>query len=101
MKEKYIVYVDDNFHYMDTDERYEFGKFDTLDEAIKECKAIVDRSLTHLVGQINEAPNAEKLYSMYVAFGEDPWVSHSSGPLTPKFYAWGYAKEQCEKLCKE
>jgi len=61
MNEKYIVYVDDNFHYMDTDERYKYGEYDTLEEAIRECKAIVDRELVHLLGQMKETPNAEKL----------------------------------------
>ena len=30
----YTVFVDDNFHYADEDERYKLGAFDTLDEAI-------------------------------------------------------------------
>jgi hypothetical protein len=37
--------VDDNFHYMDQDERYEHGIFSTVDEAIAACKAIVDADL--------------------------------------------------------
>ena len=102
MNEKYIVYVDDNFHYMDEDERYQFGEFDTLEEAITECKSIVDRSLADLIGQIKETPNAEKLYKMYVCFGEDPWISHpTESGLSEKFSAWGYAKEQAKKMCGE
>ena len=30
----YTVYVDDNYHYMDLEERYKLGDFITLDEAI-------------------------------------------------------------------
>lgn len=43
---KYIVYVDDNFHYMDESERYCAGEFDALEEAIAKCKQIVDESLS-------------------------------------------------------
>jgi hypothetical protein len=35
---KYTIFVDDNFHYQDTDERYKLGTYRTLDEAIKVCK---------------------------------------------------------------
>lgn len=31
---RYRVMVDDNFHYMDEDERYELGIFSTADEVI-------------------------------------------------------------------
>jgi len=42
---KYKVLVDDNFHYMDEDERYELGEFDTSEDAIAPCKKIVDECL--------------------------------------------------------
>lgn len=42
---KYIVMVDDNFHYMDEDERYQAGEFDTPQEAINLCKEIVEASI--------------------------------------------------------
>jgi hypothetical protein len=43
---RYTVLVDDNFHYMDKDERYSLGEFESLDAAIAVCKKIVDDCLT-------------------------------------------------------
>jgi hypothetical protein len=40
--------VDDNFHYMDDEDRYELGIFSTIEEAIAACKRIVDADLTEL-----------------------------------------------------
>jgi hypothetical protein len=46
---KYVVYVDDNFHYMDESERYKLGEFDTEEEAIHAANKLVDDFLkTHL-----------------------------------------------------
>jgi len=42
---RYRVLVDDNFHYMDESERYELGKFKTLEAAVAACKRIVDEFL--------------------------------------------------------
>ena len=42
---KYTLYIDDNFHYMDEDERYKFGEFSSLEKAIARAKQIVDAFL--------------------------------------------------------
>ena len=34
----YTVFVDDNFHYMDKDERYTHGLFETLEAAVEAAK---------------------------------------------------------------
>ncbi len=44
-KYDYVVYVDDNFHYMDEDERYELGEFSDCASAVAACKEVVDRCL--------------------------------------------------------
>ena len=41
----YTVWVDDNYHYMDEDERYKLGEFETLQTATEACKKIVDEYL--------------------------------------------------------
>ncbi len=92
---KYVVYVDDNFHYMDKDERYKSGEYDSADEAIAKCKEIVDRYLTEYKPKFS---TAEELYESYTGYGDDPFVV---GPTKVDFSAWDYAKEQCEKLYKK
>ena len=42
---RYKVMVDNNFHYMDEDERYQHGVFLTAEEAIAACRRIVDEDL--------------------------------------------------------
>jgi hypothetical protein len=90
----YKVMVDDNFHYMDEGERYQFGVFPTVEEAIAACKSIVDEDLTWA---LTPGMTASELYESYIQFGSDPFIV----PIIPgdervKFSAWGYAKEQSE-----
>jgi hypothetical protein len=69
--EKFAVFVDDNFHYMDESERYKLGEFDTFDEAVAACKRIVDEFL--LTG-LGPTITAEVLFKSYTMFGEDPFI---------------------------
>lgn len=91
----FTVFIDDNFHYMDKDERIRHGDFESWEAAVVECRAIVDDYL-----ESNFAPgmSAEALYSNYVMFGVDPWVS-GPGAETVPFSAWTYAKERCASIC--
>ena len=90
----WTVYVDDNFHYMDEDERYCLGTFETLDAAVAACRDIVDRFL-----QDNPAKTADDLYDQYTSFGEDPWIKGPSpAPDPPPFSAWDYARKRCNEL---
>lgn len=89
---KYAVYVDDNFHYMDPDERYKAGEYETLEEAIKVCEKIVDESLEEFY--VPGMSNSE-LTSQYCFFGEDPWIS---GPGNIPFHGRDYARERADKL---
>ena len=91
---KFKVFVDDNFHYQDESERYQHGEFDTWEEAVVACKAIVDRNLEDM---FSADKSAGELYSHYTSFGDDPFVL----PAAPgrSFSAWDYAKQRCEELC--
>jgi hypothetical protein len=92
----YRVLVDDNFHYMSVDERYELRTYSTLKEAIAACKRVVDDDLEEWA---KRNLSAKELYELYVCFGEDPFivtVNPSDGPA--HFSAWDYAKERCGVL---
>ncbi len=92
---KYEVFVDDNFHYMDEDERYKLGEFDTEEEAIAACKKIVDE---FLLTNYEPGMGEKDLYDSYTSFGEDPFMR----PGSPgSFSAWTYAKERCSELCRK
>jgi hypothetical protein len=89
----YKLIVDDNFHYMDKDERYTHGEFETLEAAVEAAKKVVDVGLLH---SYVRGMSAAALYGQYTMFGEDPWIS---GAETNPFSAWEYAKTRCEVIC--
>jgi len=94
---RYKVMVDDNFHYMDEDERYELGTFSTIEEAIAACKQVVDEDLRELAKGKNCTP--EELYDYYVSFGSDPFVVPLDSQDGRSFFsAWDYAKERSRVL---
>jgi hypothetical protein len=91
---KYVVYVDDNFHYKDETERYKLGEFASCKEAIETCKEIVDKFLERGYGK---GVSFKELYEGYTAFGEDPFII--SDDESCRFSAWDYAKKRCRELC--
>src|SRR6185437_4532420 len=95
MAKRYIVYVDDNFHYMDESERYKYGEFDDCNSDVAACKRIVDEFLS----TCDVTAGAEEMYKHYISFGEDPWISSDDSDC--KFSAWDYAKERCRELAKK
>jgi predicted nucleotidyltransferase len=99
-KYKYIVLVDDNFHYMDESERYQSGEYENYAEAVTHCKKLVDEYLHEALRQ--GVANPENLYESYVNFGEDPFIQiHPGSQLKlfegEHFSAWDYAKQSCEE----
>lgn len=87
---EYIVYVDDNFHY-NSDDKYLYGKYGSLDEALGICKQIVE---TFLRSSYKPKMKSEELLRLYKMFGEDPYIIGQS------FSGWLYAEKYCEKICR-
>ena len=92
----YRVLVDDNFHYMDEEERYEHGSFATADEAIAACKRIVDEDLAQY---FKPGIDGSALYEMYTLFGDDPFVVQDTHDAQVAFSAWDYAKGRANEMC--
>jgi hypothetical protein len=89
----YLVLVDDNFHYMDADERWTLGRYETLDDAVAACKQRVDECLSE---HFQPGITTEALYSQYTSFGDDPFIIGSSQRIP--FSAWDYAKQRCAEI---
>lgn len=92
---RYTVMVDDNFHYMDEDERYEHGSFASVDEALTACHDIVERSLQE---HFEPGMSAVKLYQFYLSFGEDPFivaVEAEKVDFSARDFAWIRAQSMC------
>jgi hypothetical protein len=91
----FAVYVDDNFHYQDEDERYQLGTFASYDEAVAACRRIVD---DFLALHFTPGMSADDLFRQYTGFGEDPFVSPDEHD--PRFSAWTYARQRCQHICE-
>lgn len=91
----YVVMVDDNYHFMDQDQRYRHGEFDDPDIATEHCRRIVDE---YLASAIKPGMEAAELWESYKMFGEDPFIV-SKGVPPVSFSAWAYAEERCAALC--
>lgn len=94
MPATYTVFVDDNFHYMDEDERTRLGVFDTLEAAVAACRKIVDDFLT---SNYEPGMTADSLYQYYTGFGTDPFIV--GGESRSDFSAWDYARQRCHEMC--
>lgn len=90
------MYVDDNFHYGDEENRYKLGEFRTCEDARDACGHLVD---DFLEGVLREAMDSNELYRIYALYGEDPFIVSQDGVCS--FSAWDYARERCKKLCGE
>jgi hypothetical protein len=76
MMARFKVLIDDHFHYMDEDSRFEHGVFETAEEAIAACRKILDSTLEE---QCEPGLSASALYHRYMQFGEDPFILTGSG----------------------
>ena len=91
----YTVMIDDNFHFMDQEERVDHGRFETVPEALAACRRIVDESLRHLH---EPGMTPSQLYARYRGFGYDPFVVAPAGEDRVEFSAWSYAEERCREI---
>ncbi|MGP0094890.1 MAG: hypothetical protein ACLPKB_33790 [Xanthobacteraceae bacterium] len=96
---RYRVMVDDNFHYQDSYERCEQGTYETVEDVLAACRAVVDKSLEQ---EHRPGISAEALYGRYMSFGDDPFIVVLDGTDDgARFSAWRYAKERCRVICGE
>jgi hypothetical protein len=82
---------------MDPEERREHGIYDSAQDALAACRAIVDSSLQE---GYRPGMSAEALYQSYVSFGDDPFIVVIGGQDDEaKFSAWRYAEERARAIC--
>jgi len=88
----YTVYVNENSHYMDDEERRKAGEFEDREAAIACCKRIVELSLA----ECGPSRDPEEIFRKYTTFGDDPWISTDDPDC--RFSAWDYARERCREI---
>jgi hypothetical protein len=97
-KTTYKVFVDDNYNSMDESERYLFGEYQSLEDAIQASKNIIDKFLH---SSFHEGMSTEELLTGYKAYGEDPFiVSSDTTESKMLFSAWEYAEQKCKAMCE-
>ena len=90
-KPTYKVWIDDNFHFMNEDERVFNGEFDTPTQAIVACQKIVNANIESITEQETDP---DKAYESYICFGDDPWIEDV------EFSASEYAKIKIKEVLK-
>lgn len=83
----FAVFVGENFHYMA--ERWKLGDFETLDEALAQCRRLVDQDLANLR---EPGMSGKELFDRYCMFGDAPFVQGHD------FSAWDYARDRARRL---
>jgi hypothetical protein len=97
MMARFKVLIDDHFHYMDEDSRYQQTVFETAEEATAACRKIVDSALQQ---QYEPGLSASALYHRYMQFGEDPFILTIDGAgAHSEFSARDYAKARSTAMC--
>ncbi len=94
----YEVRVWDNFHYMNEDEAYTLSGFNTAEDALAKCKAIVDG---HLEDCAKQHDTIDAIYQCYTMFGEDPVMIARNGAPNVEFSGWNYAKVQAQHFVEK
>lgn len=90
------VLLDDNFHHGESS-FIPYASYDTLEEAIAQCKVRVDECL---MADFKPGIGAEELYDIYTTYGADPWIMGPPGSELVPFSAWDYAKGRCWAMCQ-
>ena len=91
---KYRLSCDDNFHFMDANERDTCSGYDSAGAAIAAAKAIVDR---YLQWEYRPGMSADELYDYYTSFGDDPFIRTDDPKCV--FSAWTYTEQRCKEIC--
>ena len=95
MSGDYLVYWDDNFHYMDPNSRVFSSRHSTAEAAIAAAKQIVDE---YLESAWEPGITADALYRSFVAFGEDSFVVAPEGSPPVPFSSWDYARARSVQM---
>ena len=98
MTAAYVVMVDENSHYLDRDERWTRGSYATAEEALAECRRIIDADLAELH---QPGMAAEQLITGYRASGRDPFIIPRDGAEFVAFSGWTYAEQRAAAICGE
>jgi hypothetical protein len=88
------LYLEENSHYGDPDERRCVAEFATQQAALSAARDHLDSNLRQLWSAGN---SAQQLLEKWSLFGEDVFLVPESADS--HFCAWDYARQRCQELC--
>ena len=95
----YLVFVDDRSRFTRQNRRVYRGAYPSEALAIEACQQIVDRSLRHLAARNGtESSTAERLTTLYLADGPDPFIICPDGFPRSAFRSSQYAAQQSRQM---
>ncbi len=95
---KYRLVVYDNFHYMDDDEPYEKGEYETYELALADAKLMIESFLEF---NWKNGMTPDQLIDVFNDFGEEPTIIPRNNDNGEIFSARKYVKEIAESICKK
>lgn len=106
-KQKYVVYINDNFKAFSGEPGYEYARFDDYEQAKEACQKIIEESFnwefqTGLIAQPNKyhgAMTVGQVYGRWKMFGEYPVILCDDKNCD--FCAADYAEELRQRFNRE
>lgn len=95
---KYCLRIYDNYHFMDEEEAYNSGSYDTYEEAVVAAKIRIDDGIAY---DLEFGIKPEELYLYFSLFGESPVVIPNDPKVVEAFSAYDYARTRAEEICNE
>ena len=95
---KYHLRVYDNYHYMDESEAYNYGQYDSYEDALVAARLIVDE---FFVRHWTKGASPDALMAQYCMYGEDPVILPGDFPGHERFSARAYAEVSAFEICRK
>lgn len=95
---KFYLRVYDNYHYMDESEAFNYGQYETYEEALVGAKAIVDEFIEN-----NWKPETkpDEFLVGFAHFGEDPIILPNEPGEHENFSARTYLESRIKEICNK
>ena len=93
---KFYIRIYDNYHYMDESETYNYGQYETYEDALVEAKKIVDEFIEHYW---KPETKPEEFLAGFAHYGEEPIILPNEPGEHERFSARTYLESRIKEIC--
>jgi hypothetical protein len=93
---KFYLRVYDNYHYMDESEAYNFGQYETYEDALAGAKAIVDEFIEQYW---RPETKPDEFLVGFALYGEEPIILPNEPGDHERFSARTYIESRVVEIC--